>query len=215
METRSAASGRRPPVRLRLPPQVRTRQILDAALAVFCERGYAAARMDDIAAAAGLSKGGLYAHFASKDEVFEALLSRLLAPPALVPPPQPWEPAQWVDWLLDALYDHFAEPGLRAGLRLLVAESERVPALVAQWHGQVVQPYVEALGALLAQGLPAGRDGRPPLLAREPWLVLAPAVQGLLMQTVLPPGLAHGDARLRSAHRDLLLALMTTDARPA
>ena len=47
METRSAASGRRPPVRLRLPPQVRTRQILDAALAVFCERGYAAARMDD------------------------------------------------------------------------------------------------------------------------------------------------------------------------
>lgn len=35
------------------------------------------------------------------------------------------------------------------------------------------------------------------------------------MQTVLPPGLAHGDARLRSAHRDLLLALMTTDARPA
>lgn len=54
--------------RQRLPADVRNRQILDAALAVFSERGFEAARMDDIAARAGLSKGGLYAHFRSKDE---------------------------------------------------------------------------------------------------------------------------------------------------
>ena len=57
----AAPAGRR-----RLTPQVRMAQILDAALAEFSERGYAATTMDDIARRSGLSKGGLYAHFASK-----------------------------------------------------------------------------------------------------------------------------------------------------
>ena len=69
------------PLRQRLPPEVRVLQILDAALVEFSERGFAAARMDDIARRCGLSKGGLYAHFAGKEEVFEALLTRSLAPP--------------------------------------------------------------------------------------------------------------------------------------
>ncbi|WZB73785.1 helix-turn-helix domain-containing protein [Achromobacter insuavis] len=62
---------------------MRVGQILDAALQEFSAAGYAGARMDDIAARAGLSKGGLYAHFASKEEVFEALLARYLSPPRL------------------------------------------------------------------------------------------------------------------------------------
>lgn len=208
MEASTAASPRRETARLRLPPAVRTQQILDAALAVFSEHGYAAARMDDIAAACGLSKGGLYAHFASKDDVFESLLSRLLAPPRLQRPPQPLSTGQRVDWLLDEIYTRFGEPTLSAGLRLLVAEGERVPELVAQWHGQVVLPYVEALSALLAEGLPAAADGRPPLLAREPWLALSPAVHGLIMQTVLPASLAYPWQRLRQGHRELLLKLL-------
>ncbi|PJI51998.1 hypothetical protein CTI14_50165, partial [Methylobacterium radiotolerans] len=40
-------------------------------------------RMDDIALRAGVSKGGLYAHFASKEAIFEALLERHLAPAPL------------------------------------------------------------------------------------------------------------------------------------
>ena len=43
--------------RWRRLPEERPRQILDAALAVFAERGLAAARLDDIAKRAGLSKG--------------------------------------------------------------------------------------------------------------------------------------------------------------
>ena len=61
----------------------RVGQILDAALQEFSAAGYTGARMDDIALRAGLSKGGLYAHFASKEEVFEALLARYLCPPRL------------------------------------------------------------------------------------------------------------------------------------
>ncbi|VCM57043.1 TetR/AcrR family transcriptional regulator [Burkholderia pseudomallei] len=70
----------RPP-RCRLPADIRINQILDAALAEFSASGFAGARIDDIAARAGMSKGGVYTHFGSKDEIFEALLARTLMPP--------------------------------------------------------------------------------------------------------------------------------------
>ncbi|AOJ73315.1 MULTISPECIES: TetR/AcrR family transcriptional regulator [Burkholderia] len=67
--------------RCRLPADVRIHQILDAALAEFSASGFVGARIDDIAARAGMSKGGVYTHFGSKDEIFEALLERSLMPP--------------------------------------------------------------------------------------------------------------------------------------
>ena len=57
-----------------LPEQARREQILSAARRCFIENGYHPTRMDDIARAAGLSKGGVYFHFKSKQEVFESLV---------------------------------------------------------------------------------------------------------------------------------------------
>jgi AcrR family transcriptional regulator len=52
-----------------------TRQnLLEAAYRVFGQRGYAQATVDDVAAAAGVSKGAVYHHFQSKEELFRALL---------------------------------------------------------------------------------------------------------------------------------------------
>ena len=56
-----------------LSPQERRTQILQAARDCFAERGYAVTRVVEIAKAAGLSKGGLYVHFASKEAIFDAL----------------------------------------------------------------------------------------------------------------------------------------------
>lgn len=53
--------------------QTRVR-LLDAALAVFAQRGYQQATVDDIAAGAGHSKGAFYFHFSSKEEIFRELL---------------------------------------------------------------------------------------------------------------------------------------------
>jgi AcrR family transcriptional regulator len=57
---------------------VRQAQILDAALECFSARGYHTATMDDLARASGLSKGALYWHFPSKEEVFLALFDRFI-----------------------------------------------------------------------------------------------------------------------------------------
>lgn len=57
--------------------QQQTRQrLLDAAVEIFSRRGYHAASVDEIAGAAGFSKGAVYSNFASKEELFLALLDQ-------------------------------------------------------------------------------------------------------------------------------------------
>lgn len=58
----------------RMPRSERRAQLLEAAQAVFVERGYHAAAMDDIAEHAGVSKPVLYQHFPGKLELYLALL---------------------------------------------------------------------------------------------------------------------------------------------
>lgn len=62
------------PARWRRRKDARPAEILEAALAVFAERGYAATRMDDIAIRAGVTKGTIYLYFESKDAVFRKLV---------------------------------------------------------------------------------------------------------------------------------------------
>jgi AcrR family transcriptional regulator len=66
--------------RPRLNQQARSRrsqrQILDAALKLFSHRGYGATSVDDIADAAGTSKGNIYHHFPDKESIFRALLNQ-------------------------------------------------------------------------------------------------------------------------------------------
>ena len=59
-----------------MPSDERSAQILDAARACFLEKGYFATRVDEIARASGLSKGGVYFHFESKRDIFWALVER-------------------------------------------------------------------------------------------------------------------------------------------
>jgi len=62
-----------PRPRSRRPAEERRAQILEAALQCFGEKGFHTATMDDLVRASGLSKGSLYWHFESKQEVFLAV----------------------------------------------------------------------------------------------------------------------------------------------
>ncbi len=65
-----------PPARRRLKPEARREGLLEAAASVFAERGYEAARIEQIAEAAGVSPGLLYRHFAGKKELYAELVRR-------------------------------------------------------------------------------------------------------------------------------------------
>lgn len=60
--------------------QARPAELLAAALDHFVERGFAATKLDDVAAQAGVSKGTLYLYFGSKEELFKAVIRQGIFP---------------------------------------------------------------------------------------------------------------------------------------
>lgn len=59
--------------------QPRREEILDVATALFAERGFDGASMSDVADRVGMRKASLYYHFATKDDLYEAVIERLIA----------------------------------------------------------------------------------------------------------------------------------------
>ncbi|WP_372504858.1 TetR/AcrR family transcriptional regulator [Streptomyces telluris] len=84
----------------RMPREVRERQMLDAAVAVFARRGYRAASMDEIAELAGASKPLVYLYLHSKEDLFSACIRReaealIAAVQAAVDPGAPADRRLW------------------------------------------------------------------------------------------------------------------------
>ena len=142
------------PPRRRLPAATRVTQILDAALQVFSDKGFASARLDDIAEAAGLSKGGVYTHFASKEEIFGALLKRLIQPPMPAAPEaladeEPVTVDLLVRRVVEPMYQSLGDPSVLQAVRLLLANGTRVPQAFDQWHQTMFEPHIADVARLL------------------------------------------------------------------
>ncbi|QVQ26197.1 TetR/AcrR family transcriptional regulator [Achromobacter deleyi] len=203
--------------RSRLPPAVRVGHILDAALREFSLAGYAGARMDDIALRAGLSKGGLYAHFTSKEAVFEALLARHLSPSrldidAIVDGAA--TPRELAERIAHHLHASLANPAMVSTMRLLLAESGRVPHLAARWRQETAAAHETDLGQLLARAHSRGlcRDG---VALDHPWLLLAPVVHTIVMAALLGPDERIPLAERRQAHVAMICELLAPQGQTA
>lgn len=197
-----------PRKRQRLPAAARIAQILDAAHIEFSERGFAAARIDDIAWRCGLSKGGIYCHFKSKDDIFEMLLARRLSLPDLHDMPVAGTSVrQLAEWLLQRLYAVLEDPAAVSMLRLLIAESARVPALIGAWRRSVVEPHLAVLGAMLQRLLAGRTDKADSVLISEPWLLVAPLIYTMVAQSIFGANAPHTIDQRRRAHLALLMEL--------
>lgn len=170
----------------------RTRQaILDAALDVFLAQGYAATRMADVAARAGVAKGTLYLHFADKAALFEGVLRAALAAPLAglaAAAPAPGEAVR--DVLLRALSPLLRElEGSRraAVVRLVVAEAGRFPEVAALYRRIVIEPGLRAIGALAARAAASG-ELRGEALLRHPQLLVAPVIVSVLWNGLFADG---------------------------
>ncbi len=167
------------------PADVRREELMDAALALFVAKGIAATSMDDIVSAAGVSKGGFYHHFASKDALLQALQDRYIARflTALVEaqaalPENDWQGRMNI-WLRTAINRFFAELPAHD-----VVFHEYAPAE----HKEMNQnPVVDHVEAFLKAGTAAGAWSveQPRLLA----VMLFNAVHGACDEVILSPDL--------------------------
>lgn len=159
----------RKPNALRLAPDERRRQLLDVACTEFAERGFYATSMDDLAAAAGITKPVFYQHFPSKRALFVAVLDdvggRLLA--VLTDATSSAQTGR--DRVAEgfAAYFRFVEHD-RAAFRLLFGASARNDAEFADVVDDVLAAAADAVSTLIE--IPGSDDHR---------LVLAHAVVGM------------------------------------
>lgn len=137
--------------------EARPAELLDAALAEFFEKGFAAARLEDIAARAGVSKGTIYLYFDSKEDVFEELVRaiprvnveqlRELAEDRAIP----------ADVLLERML-RFASGFFRDGRmmkfpRLIIGEAGRFPALAETYKREVISQASRILASVIERGI--------------------------------------------------------------
>lgn len=98
---------------------IRTRRVfLEAAAEVFDEHGYDAATISAILERAGLTRGALYFHFTSKEELARGVLQEAVTSEGLTP--QTFKLQEWVDIALMLAYRLPREPMLSASIRLSV-----------------------------------------------------------------------------------------------
>ncbi|WP_327411536.1 ScbR family autoregulator-binding transcription factor [Streptomyces sp. NBC_01233] len=129
---------------------VRTRRaILEAAAAVFDERGYDAATIADILARAGVTKGALYFHFSSKQELAQGVLEEQFAEGGV--PHRESKLQELVDVALVLAYRMKHEPMLSAGARLSLG-----PGMRDIFGGGSVPGWIEFTRALLCEAKEQG-----------------------------------------------------------
>lgn len=145
--------------RMQLRKELRRGELVEAAFRLFAVRGFAATRLEDVAAAAGVAKGTVVIYFPSKDTLFTAVVRECLAPQlarAEVIAGEPGSPRERLLRLAGFLWESLTDPHLGAIPRLIVAESSHFPDLARQFHIEVCERSRAVQADLIAQGIAAG-----------------------------------------------------------
>ncbi|KWW37260.1 AcrR family transcriptional regulator [Cupriavidus metallidurans] len=138
----------------------RPQELVAAALHLFVERGYAATRLEDVAAAAGVSKGTVYLYFANKEELFKTVVRENMVPALargtdLVDTYEGSTPELLRELLLGWWGLIGATPV--AGLtKLIMAESRNFPDIAQFYQDEVMGPGDELFARVLARGVARG-----------------------------------------------------------
>lgn len=201
------AGSKKPAPRGRAEKSAARRQaILTAALEEFCARGFAAARLDDVAKRAGVAKGTIYIHFRDKDALFQEIVATMLGPliAALETPPPPDLPIRVV---LQGFADLFIRDvygtNRRDVLRLVMTEGPRFPQLAEFHYRNVVERALAAMRVLLQRAAARGELPDQSLLV-YPQLVVAPMIMAITWSGLFDRFAPLDVAALMRAHLDIL-----------
>jgi AcrR family transcriptional regulator len=145
--------------RWRRLPEERPKQILEAALAVFAERGLAAARLDDIAKLAGLSKGTIYLYFPNKEELFREVVHTSVI--AFIAKAEAFfetekDPMQSLMAWMEGYWEWLRSPVFPAMHRMITSELRSFPDLTAFYSTEVIERAQRLLRGMLERGMDAG-----------------------------------------------------------
>jgi AcrR family transcriptional regulator len=165
------------PARWRRRKEARPKEILDAALAVFAQKGFSAARMEDISRRAGVTKGTIYLYFENKEALFKALVRESLAPTiqGVIEQAKSYDgPSRDLLVLVLSTVGSFIRTSDRVVLpKIVIAEAGNFPELARFYREEIIDQGLGLLESIIERGIRRGefRKLEPAHVAR---LCIAP-----------------------------------------
>jgi TetR/AcrR family transcriptional regulator len=135
-------------------------ELLDAALDLFVEKGFAATRSEEVAARAGVSKGTLFLYFPSKEELFKAVVRENISGRF-----KEWQEefenfhgssAEMVRYCLKTWWERVGDTPASGIAKLMMSEAQNFPELAAFYHQEVMQPGQDLICRILQRGIDRG-----------------------------------------------------------
>jgi AcrR family transcriptional regulator len=198
-----------PPNRRADKSAARRAAILEAALDEFCKKGFAEARVEDVAARAGVAKGTIYLNFKDKQALFEELIRSTLGAHLGRLEAVHLQSGQSMRNTLEAILLPLIEAA-RVGrigdlIRLMIAESERFPHLSEFYYREVLSPAMSAISRLAREAIKAGELTGDELV-RFPQIIGAPLVVTLLWSKLFDKFAPLDTSGMLGAYLDLIFA---------
>ncbi|MGZ8997772.1 MAG: TetR family transcriptional regulator [Allosphingosinicella sp.] len=164
--------------------------IVAAALQVFAEKGFAGAKMEEIATRAGLSKGAVYLYFSTKEDVFRAVVEQAVAPnieaiaKVVLETDMPF--SDRIRTLLPRLGQILTSAPVGAVAKMVLGESRNFPELAKVWHDNVVARGISLICHLVERAQEKGevRLGDPHIHA---FSIMGPMMVGALWRETFTP----------------------------
>lgn len=187
--------------------EARPQELLDAALALFVEKGFAATRSEEVAVRAGVSKGTLYLYYPSKEELFKAVvresLGTKIAEGAEELAKYQGSMADLLAWMLRQWWERMGMTPAGGIMKIMMSEARNFPELTAFYVDEVIQPSCALLEEVVRRGIARG-EFRDVDVQSAVHVLIGPVLHMVMHQhSIGACGLAHGP----QANPDQVLAL--------
>jgi TetR/AcrR family transcriptional regulator len=170
--------------------EARPGELLDAALDLFVEKGFAATRAEEVAARAGVSKGTLFLYFPSKEELFKAVVRENISGRF-----KEWNEEfqafegstpDMVRYCMKVWWERIGATRASGITKLVISEARNFPDIAAFYQKEVINPGNELMRRILQRGIDRG-EFRPMDLDYAIFSLSAPMIFLIMMKHSLAP----------------------------
>jgi AcrR family transcriptional regulator len=202
--------------RWRRRKQARPEEIIEAALEVFADRGFAATKLEDVARRAGVTKGTIYLYFENKEALFKALVRGTIVPVIAkgeaVAQAFSGSARDLFERLVREYWRLVGETSLAGIPRLMIAEAGNFPELARFYYEEVVTRGHRLMAGVIERGIKAG-EFRPVNVAVATKLAMAPLMHAVVARKAFSACMPEGFdvASYLNTHIDLYLHGIATD----
>lgn len=204
------------PTKQRRAPAERPGEILDAALTLFVEKGFAATRLEDVAERAGLSKAAIYLYFEDKTALFQGVVRQAVAAnlgtvEAMLKAHR-GPVADLLPRILEFMAGRIEQSPVAAVAKLVISESRAFPEIGQFYLREVIGRGLPLLEGLIIRGIEQGefRKVDPAMTVRS--IVGAMLLAGLWRTVFEPIGAEKLDIKaLARHHADLMVRALAVE----